>query len=444
MANFAESSTRTLRTTKAIVPTMPYRDATAMVDWLSDAYGFEKHKVVSDEDGEFRYAQLAFGDNAIMVVQAGAAWLERLIVHPDQTGGVETQACYLVVSDIDAHCARAAAKGAEIVSRTEGRGGGDRSYASRDPEGHIWIFGTYNPYEDRHLDKRDNQITRRRGLSAPLLALAGVVAIAAGVWIYTVRMAELKTELLGSTTTEPSAAQGADGNATRIANELVQVRTAKENAERKLSDTRAALETAVQGEKESRDTLAHETRARGVLARTAIQTEDQLRQERIARSIAEQAAKDATDQLSRAQAAKATAERLAKEMTEKSELERKARVLAEQSAQSVMSELARERSAKAAAELAAGELRNQLAATRPAPTGILALRDQLEGERRTRQRLERAAKDAQLQLTQEKYSRDATERALRQVQDRLEQTQERLAAASCWACPSGAPCSKPM
>jgi hypothetical protein len=109
-----------------------------------------------------------------------------------------------------------------------------------------------------------------------------------------------------------------------------------------------------------------------------------------------------------------------------------------------MSELARERSAKAAAELAAGELRNQLAATRPAPTGILALRDQLEGERRTRQRLERAAKDAQLQLTQEKYSRDATERALRQVQDRLEQTQERLAAASCWACPSGAPCSKPM
>jgi len=97
-----------------------------------------------------------------------------------------------------------------------------------------------------------------------------------------------------------------------------------------------------------------------------------------------------------------------------------------------------------AAELAASELRNQLTATGPPPQGLLALREQLEGERRARQRLERAAKDAQLQLTQEKYTRDSTERALKQVQDRLEQTQDRLAAASCWACPSGAPCSKPM
>jgi uncharacterized glyoxalase superfamily protein PhnB len=408
---------------------MPYRDPTAMVNWLSEAYGFEKRRFVSDENGEFQFAQLAFGDNTIMVVRADDARFERLIVHPDRIGGVETQACYLVVSDIDAHYARATAKGAEIVSKMEGRDRGDRSYASRDPEGHIWMFGTYDPYEGRHIDKRDDRRTTiGSALRAPLLTLAGALAIAAGVWIYLDRLAAFKADLLGLATTELSAVRGADADAKHTAKELLQVRVAKETVERKLSQTRAAL-------------LAQEMRSRGVLTRTV---EDQLRQERIARSAVEQAAKDATDQLTRGQLAKSAAERLAKEMTDRLELERRARALAEHSVQSAMAELARERSAKAAAELAASELRNQLTATGPPPQGLLALREQLEGERRARQRLERAAKDAQLQLTQEKYTRDSTERALKQVQDRLEQTQDRLAAASCWACPSGAPCSKPM
>jgi len=442
MAYFARSSARRGSTVKAIVPTMPYRDPTAMVNWLSEAYGFEKRRFVSDENGEFQFAQLAFGDNTIMVVRADDARFERLIVHPDRIGGVETQACYLVVSDIDAHYARATAKGAEIVSKMEGRDRGDRSYASRDPESHIWMFGTYDPYEGRHIDKRDDRRTTiGSALRAPLLTLAGALAIAAGVWIYLDRLAAFKADLLGLATTELSAVRGADADAKHTAKELLQVRVAKETVERKLSQTRAALESALQGEKEARDLLAQEMRSRGVLTRTV---EDQLRQERIARSAVEQAAKDATDQLTRGQLAKSAAERLAKEMTDRLELERRARALAEHSVQSAMAELARERSAKAAAELAASELRNQLTATGPPPQGLLALREQLEGERRARQRLERAAKDAQLQLTQEKYTRDSTERALKQVQDRLEQTQDRLAAASCWACPSGAPCSKPM
>jgi len=443
MASFPGYSTRTERTARAIVPTMPYRDATAMIAWLCDAYGFEKRRVINGENGEFRYAQLTFGDNAIMVVRADDARLERLIVHPDQIGGVETQACYLVVSDVDAHYARASAKGAEIVSKVEGRDRSDRSYASRDPEGHIWMFGTYDPFEGRHLDRRDSRHTRRSGLRAPLLMLAAAMAIAAGVWTYLDRLAAFKTVVLSSAMTEHAAPRSADADATYIGKELVQARAATESAERKLSRTLAALETARQGEKEARDLLAQEMRARGALARSAMQAEDQLRQERIARSAAEQAARDATDQLGRGQLVKSTAERISKEMTGKLEAERRARANAEQSAQSAMVELARERSAKAAAELAASELRNQLTATGPPPQGILALRDQLEGERRARERLERAAKDAHLQLTQEKYSRDSTERALKQVQDRLEQTQDRLASASCWACPSGAPCARP-
>jgi uncharacterized glyoxalase superfamily protein PhnB len=100
---------------------MPYRNALAMVDWLCDVYGFEKRRVITSKAGEFRQAQLAFGDSMILVVPIADSKLERLVVHPDQIGGVETQACYLVVPDIDAHYARATAKGAEIISAIEGK-----------------------------------------------------------------------------------------------------------------------------------------------------------------------------------------------------------------------------------------------------------------------------------------------------------------------------------
>jgi uncharacterized glyoxalase superfamily protein PhnB len=446
MAYSARNSAPAEKAVRAIVPTIPYRDALAMAEWLCAAYGFEKRAVTSAND-ELRYAQLAFGDHVVMVVRAQESNLERLVVHPDQIGGAETQACYLVVSDIEAHYARAIANGAEIVFGIEGPEGGDRRYASRDREGHIWLFGTYNPYQGRYPAKSSYQRHSRGSWPrAPLVALAcalSIATIAAGVWTYADRLAGLRADALWFVAAERSAPEGAEVDARRIGNELQQVRAAKESAERSLSQTRAALEAATRAEKLARDTLAREMRARDGFARTATLTEDQLRQERTARSAAERAVRDATEQLGRAQVAKGMAERFSKELTEKWELERKARALAEQSAQSATAELVRERSAKAAAELAAAELRNQIAAIGTPPQGIQALRDQFEAERRARERLEHAAKDARLQLVQEKFSRDATERALKQVQDRLEQTQDRLAAASCWACPSGAPCAKP-
>jgi uncharacterized glyoxalase superfamily protein PhnB len=445
MASIAGTSARAGSAIKAVVPTIPYRDATAMVDWLADAYGFEKRRIHNDDNGELRYAQLALGDNIMMVVRAGDAGLERLVVHPDRIGGVETQTCYVVVADIDAHHARATARGAEIVLGIEGDG--DRRYASRDPEGHIWMFGTFDPYEGRHPARTDRPEARSGGRRAPLLALASAVALlataAAGAWTYADRLASFKAETLRYATMEHGAPPSADGGVRQAGDELQQARAARESAERWLAQTQAALETARHGEKAARDALAEEQRARGAIAGKAAQAEELLRQERSARSAAERMANEAADQLTRGQMAKAAAERIASEMTEKWNAERRARMFAEQSAQSATAELARERSAKAAAEIAANELRNQLTVIGPMPAGLLALRQQLDAERRARERFERSAKDAQLQLAQERYSRDGTERALKQVQDRLEQTQDRLAAASCWACPSGAPCARP-
>jgi uncharacterized glyoxalase superfamily protein PhnB len=425
---------------------MPYRNAAAMVDWLSDAYGFEKRRVVTSANGEIRYAQLDFSGGTIMVVPVQDPTHERLLVHPDQVGGVETQTCYLVVPEIDSHYAKAISCGAEIISGIVVDERGGRSYASRDPEGHIWRFGTYDPCENRDHDTNAKQRRPNLRLGAPLLTLALLALLASGsvaVWSFTHMMSTLEADMLRFAKQQHTARQGVEREAKNLADELLQARLAKANAERdaaslatQLSRTRASLEIALENEKQARSLLAKEVHAKEGLARTAKQAADQLGQERIAREAAESIAKDATDQLSRVRLANATAERGTKDRSATCDPERKSRLLAERSAQDALAELARERSARAAAEIAAAELRNQLASLGTGHQGILALRDRVEAERHAKEGFERAAKDAQLLLAQERYSRDATERALKQAQ-------ERLASTSCWACPSGVPCSRP-
>ena len=47
---------------------------------------------------------------------------------------------------LDAHYARAKAAGAEIVIDIADQDYGGRLYVCRDPEGHVWNFGSYDPW----------------------------------------------------------------------------------------------------------------------------------------------------------------------------------------------------------------------------------------------------------------------------------------------------------
>ena len=51
----------------------------------------------------------------------------------------------MVVDDVDAHCARARGAGAEILVEPFDPEYGGRMYTCRDPEGHVWSFGSYDP-----------------------------------------------------------------------------------------------------------------------------------------------------------------------------------------------------------------------------------------------------------------------------------------------------------
>ena len=49
------------------IPTMRYEDAARMIDWLCEAFGFERHLVVPGENGTIAHAQLTLGDGMIML-----------------------------------------------------------------------------------------------------------------------------------------------------------------------------------------------------------------------------------------------------------------------------------------------------------------------------------------------------------------------------------------
>jgi uncharacterized glyoxalase superfamily protein PhnB len=130
----------------SIIPAMRYRDAAAAIEWLCRAFGFSRHLVVPGPGGSIAHAQLTLGRGMIMLGSIQDNEWGRLIRQPDEVGGFETQSAYVVVPDPDAHCARARREGARIVLdvRTEDYGG--RGYGCRDLEGHLWYFGSYDPW----------------------------------------------------------------------------------------------------------------------------------------------------------------------------------------------------------------------------------------------------------------------------------------------------------
>ncbi len=132
----------------SMFPFMAYEDAPAALDWLCRAFGFEKHLVVAGPDGTIAHAQLRLGNGTIM---AGSAKGRREMFGmglPRDCGGMVTGGVYVVVADVDRHHGRAKAAGAEIIRDPADTDYGSREYMARDPEGHVWSFGTYQPFTE--------------------------------------------------------------------------------------------------------------------------------------------------------------------------------------------------------------------------------------------------------------------------------------------------------
>jgi uncharacterized glyoxalase superfamily protein PhnB len=124
-----------------IFPALFYRDAKNAIDWLCRAFGFEQLAVYEGPNGSVAHAELRLGPGVVML---GSAKENHFGLAPPTDGKV-TQVTNIVVEDPDAHCARAQTEGAEIVVPLADMEYGSREYTARDPEGHVWSFGTYRP-----------------------------------------------------------------------------------------------------------------------------------------------------------------------------------------------------------------------------------------------------------------------------------------------------------
>ncbi len=129
-----------------IIPCLRYRDAHAAIAWLCKAFGFEKHAVYDDDQGGVAHAQLTYRGGMLMLGSVREDGFGAQMVQPEQIGGRETQCAYVVVNDCKAHYDRAKAAGAHIVDDYAEKDYGGAGYSCRDPEGHLWSFGSYDPW----------------------------------------------------------------------------------------------------------------------------------------------------------------------------------------------------------------------------------------------------------------------------------------------------------
>ncbi|WP_199098676.1 VOC family protein [Dyella sp. ASV21] len=135
-----------LTTGSTVIPGMRYRHAHAAIDWLCKTFGFTAHAVYDDDQGGVAHAQLTYGSGMIMLGSVRDDAHSKRMAQPDETGGRSTQSVYVVVKDCRAHYEQAKAAGAVIEDDYSEKDYGGAGYSCRDLEGHLWSFGSYDPW----------------------------------------------------------------------------------------------------------------------------------------------------------------------------------------------------------------------------------------------------------------------------------------------------------
>jgi uncharacterized glyoxalase superfamily protein PhnB len=129
-----------------VVPMIAYENGNAAMDWLIEAFGFVEAERRISPDGVLAHGELEAGGGIIILAtptpdyqgpkrhRESCAIARKWSSVPYIIDGVLVQ-----VDDVSAHCARARASGAEILSEPQNTEDG-RFYRAEDLEGHRWMF----------------------------------------------------------------------------------------------------------------------------------------------------------------------------------------------------------------------------------------------------------------------------------------------------------------
>ena len=129
-------------------PGLRYKNAPAAIDWLCDVLGFDRKLVIPGEDNNIVHAQLQLGAGIIMLGSVNENEFGKHVKPPDFVDKVNTQVAYIYIKDIDKHYQNAKSKGAEMVVELREEEYGGKYYLCRDPEGHLWSIGSYDPFSE--------------------------------------------------------------------------------------------------------------------------------------------------------------------------------------------------------------------------------------------------------------------------------------------------------
>jgi uncharacterized glyoxalase superfamily protein PhnB len=113
-----------------VIPVLIYPDVREAVEWLTAAFGFVERLQI----GDGHRSQLTVGDGGAVIL--GDVRDDR---RPPRQGE-STHSVMVRVEDAHAHCERARAHGATILSEPTDFEYGERQYTAADPAGHRWTF----------------------------------------------------------------------------------------------------------------------------------------------------------------------------------------------------------------------------------------------------------------------------------------------------------------
>ena len=382
------------RAISSVVPTLRYRDLAGAVDWLCAAFGFTAQSVAHGADGSLVLVQLRGGSGLIMLTGVGDGEFDRLMKQPDEIGGAETQSCYFVVKNCDAHYENAVVHGAGIVLALQDFEHGGRGYLARDPEGHLWSFGSFDP----RAAGRTPLVARLVDLNIPDLpkprtALAGLAALGVAAAATAASLSWQGAGQVDQPPPRPSAIQlfkergariAAEGDARRLTAELTRTREEKEAV-------------ALDGDK-WREELAH--------LQGAKETAESARQSaETAQQSSDAAAKRLQEQVSEVRQARLTAEKSARFLLAKSVYERQVRERSRRRALELGDQLAAERQSKQRSDKAVQDLKSvldkEIAARAAAEKSLRDSQAQLGKEREAKKRLELSLRTATEQSKKE-------------------------------------------
>jgi uncharacterized glyoxalase superfamily protein PhnB len=291
-----------------VVPVIRYRDLPAAITWLCAAFGFEKHRITTDSSGGVMFAQLTFGSAMVMLGPVRDSAFDKLLKQPDEIGGAETQVCYFFVADAHTHCARAKAAGAEVVFDIAHQANGGRSYSCRDPEGHIWNFGTYDPWQRQVASAGEPSTPPRSRRGARVAVLVVGLLVAAGVGLYaTGRVPDVADVGAASFSDIQTASISTTREAPSVETPQRLDNPPERTEDREASEIKqAAIAKALQDQfaNDLRQQLAQALKERDAAEQAAQATRDQLMKAWIGKVVAEKAAREAQRQLTQERTAK--------------------------------------------------------------------------------------------------------------------------------------------